>query len=74
MLSGEACIREVAAYLIDKSSPMRCVPPTVFIESAHPSYCYSDAQGVFSFGGMSESNDEQMDMINPTSFLKERSA
>ena len=70
MLSGEACIREAAAYLIDKSSPMRSVPPTVFIESAHPSYCYSDAEGVFAYGGVSESNEEQLDMINPTSFVR----
>lgn len=36
MLSGEACIREVAAYLLDKDG-FAGVPPTTMVETTHGS-------------------------------------
>ena len=36
VLSGEACIREVAAYLIDKDG-FSGVPPTTMVETSHES-------------------------------------
>jgi len=36
VLSGEACIREVAAYLIDKDG-FSGVPPTTMVETTHES-------------------------------------
>lgn len=37
VLSGEACIREVAAYLLDHES-FSGVPPTTMIENSHKSF------------------------------------
>lgn len=36
ILSGEACIREVAAYLLDHGH-FSGIPPTTFVEVVHPS-------------------------------------
>lgn len=37
VLSGEACIREVAAYLLDKDG-FSGVPPTTMVENAHDNF------------------------------------
>ena len=37
MLSGEACIREVAAYLLDQDG-FSGVPPTTMVEATHDSF------------------------------------
>ena len=37
VLSGEACIREVTAYLLDKDG-FSGVPPTTMVETAHDSF------------------------------------
>jgi hypothetical protein len=37
VLSGEACIREVAAYLLDREG-FSGVPPTTMVEATHDSF------------------------------------
>ncbi len=39
VLSGEACVREIAAYLIDKEG-FSGVPETVLVAISHPSFHY----------------------------------
>ena len=43
VLAGEACEREVAAYVIDRHH-FHGVPPTALVESAHAAYSYLDAR------------------------------
>jgi hypothetical protein len=37
---GEACIREVAAYLCDRGHFLG-VPATTLVEARHPAFCYN---------------------------------
>jgi hypothetical protein len=45
VLSGESCIREVAAYLLD-SSGFSSVPSTTFVEVVHNSFKYVPFTGL----------------------------
>jgi phosphatidylinositol 4-kinase type 2 len=43
VLSGEACVREVVAYMLDTRPPSKgysCVPPTAFVELMHHYFKY----------------------------------
>ena len=46
MLSGELCIREVAAYLLDKDQNFSGVPYTTFVEIVHHSLKYEPFSGL----------------------------
>mmetsp|Transcript_12395 Transcript_12395/g.18589 ORF Transcript_12395/g.18589 Transcript_12395/m.18589 type:complete len:670 (-) Transcript_12395:137-2146(-) len=50
---GEACIREVAAYLCDKSH-FHGVPATTLVESRHPSFCYNNGHEKIKLGSFQE--------------------
>lgn len=59
VLSGEACIREVAAYLIDEAG-FSGVPPTTMVEASHGSF------RTFKFSNFKvvEKNKDYIDMIS----------
>lgn len=59
VLSGEACIREVAAYLLDKDG-FSGVPPTTMVETTHGSFRTFKFS---SFEVVTESND-YIDMMS----------
>jgi hypothetical protein len=40
VLSGEACIREVIAYIVDQELHFYAVPKTTFVQAKHPSFSY----------------------------------
>jgi len=56
ILSGEVCVREVAAYLLDHQHFSK-VPPTTFVEVIHQSLKYVP------FTGMEVSTDTYMDIM-----------
>lgn len=57
VLSGESCIREVAAYLLDHKSFAK-VPPTTFVEVVHPSLKYVP------FSGLEVTSDFYYDILS----------
>jgi hypothetical protein len=56
-LSGESCIREVAAYLIDRDG-FSGVPSTTFVEVVHGSLKYVP------FSGLEETNKNYLDIMS----------
>lgn len=56
ILSGEVCVREVAAYLLDHKNFSK-VPPTTFVEVIHQSLKYVP------FTGMEVTTDTYMDIM-----------
>jgi hypothetical protein len=57
VLSGESCIREVAAYLLDHRG-YAGVPPTTFVEVIHPSLKYVP------FSGLEVTSDFYYDILS----------
>ena len=54
ILAGEACVREVAAFIVDRAH-MHGVPATALVEAQHPSLCYLDGKDSCSAGDGSDS-------------------
>ncbi|KAF0691382.1 Aste57867_17378 [Aphanomyces stellatus] len=70
VLSGEACEREVAAYLLDKDH-FAGVPATTLAEVKHPAFKYSDGGGVvYKMGSLQEfvRHDDVASDLSPSMF------
>ncbi|CAM9472017.1 unnamed protein product [Chrysoparadoxa australica] len=64
---GEACVREVAAYLLDKGH-FSSIPATTLVEARHPAFCYRTGKEVVKLGSLQEfvHHDEVVSDISPS--------
>ncbi|TDH70369.1 hypothetical protein CCR75_007690 [Bremia lactucae] len=71
ILSGEACERELAAYILDKDH-FAGVPPTSLVESRHPVFNYTSSSGAiyFKVGSLQEfvRHDDVVSDLSPNQF------
>lgn len=64
---GEACIREVAAFLCDRDHFLG-VPATTLVEARHPAFCYDVGKEIMKLGSLQEFivHDEMVADISPS--------
>ncbi|OQR88092.1 phosphatidylinositol kinase (PIK-F) [Achlya hypogyna] len=69
VLSGEACEREVAAYLLDKDH-FAGVPATTLTEIKHPAFRYGEGEVVYKMGSLQEfvRHDDVVSDLSPSMF------